>query len=293
MKMLQAILDTARNCGFFLKEKSANLTRVGYNQSRAILLLAWLMVLISGASWAFLQSQAGTVQAAPFALPTVTPTRTPVVTCPPVCKVFLPLVVKEYPWKGVSGWVTFEGNAISGIIVTLQREQGGTWSNLLTVVTNAAGEYAFPSAPALGVGEKYRVVYSNSTDYTKLRYWQTEALSSYTAQQNVQLTSFDVSDIALLTPANGSVLSPTAFSLTWQVRAASPSDVYQVYFYNTIFQKVAESSPVGYAGSVSFTALPSGLNPNTDYQWGVTIAMGDGRMGESYYRRTVRWEEPN
>jgi hypothetical protein len=260
---------------------------------RAILLLTWLMALISGASWVFLQTQTSTVQAAPFALPTVTPTRTPVVTCPPVCKVFLPLVLKEYPWKGVSGVVTFQGEVISGLIVTLQREQNGTWSNLQTAVTDANGEYAFPSAPTLANGQSYRVIYSNHTDYTKLSYWQTEALADYDAQHNKQLTSFDVADIGLLTPANGSVLSPTAFSLTWQVRAASPSDNYRLYFYNTLLQKVAEGSAVGYVGQQTFAEMPAGLNQNTDYAWKVVIEMDDGRMGESYYRRMVRWEEPN
>lgn len=201
-------------------------------------------------------------------------------------RLFMPAINKNYSVARIYGHVT-QGGGMSAIVpLELRFYNGSTWSTLQTTSSDSNGDYAF-LVPTLGSGQMYYVRYLNSTDYTRLAFWRTRVLTSFTGMSDVAIGDFDVANITLNSPAPGSLVSlPTTFQ--WGVRPGTPSDSYEFNLLDyTDGNPWWWSAPLGYVGGYTLNSLPAGFSTMTPYGWYVGVYSPDGGYGESYYLRVV------
>jgi CSLREA domain-containing protein len=194
--------------------------------------------------------------------------------------VYLPLVRNNRPSSGIYGYVTDNGAPAVGVTLDLERLTGSTLTTVQTTTTQADGSFAFTMAPSLGSGQRYGVGYWGTVP-TRLGYWTTKQIDTYTAGSIVHIGDFDIANVTLIAPSNGvSVTLPYTFQ--WTPRPIAPSDTYEFFMPgdNTNYG----ATPLG---QFTLTTLPAGFAIGQSYYWGVYVYQPDGGYGISYEGRQV------
>lgn len=251
----------------------------------------WFAWAVEGTNWeqGFGDSYSyGRVSFAASGAPTPTPSPTPTAT------------PTTAPSAGINGVVTDRGAPASGVTVILRLCVSNSCSNLRTTVTSASGGYTFTNVPSLATGQSYQVAYINGAgggnplDATRLTWWVSFPITTYTTGSSAPGGNFDIGDVALTTPAhNASVLLPATF--TWATRGLS-SDRFSWSLSSTAGILLCYVDPP--ANALSFvldltTGSQCGLFYNTSYNWYVYVANGSwtNGYGLSHYYRTVSFTQ--
>lgn len=223
----------------------------------------------------------------PLTFPTLTPSPSPTPLPPPVN----PTAV---PPRGISGRVTYQGTPVSGINVQLEVCLiGGSCERKARTATDGSGLYNFPYMPSAGTFG-YQVTYRNGdaggnpTDARYLRYWQEPMIADYDYAQRVAGGSFDIANLPLSSPADGSTQAvPTTF--TWQSRGVA-GDQYQWFIDATSDFGLCDQENPGSNLSFVFNSLdcsfPS-VATGTPIAWYVIVHGADGGVGQSQVRTVV------
>jgi hypothetical protein len=146
-------------------------------------------------------------------------------------RVYLPVAVSLNRAKPFTGRVTFMGSAWAGIPVHMaySTDYGSTWDMAYgSAITNALGEYSFDTPPAVGENKGFVVYFNNPTNNPSyLWYFECTLVDS---PSDSYTCNFEIQDIALLSPADGSSIAP-AVTFGWQKRGLA-ADSYYWRFYN-------------------------------------------------------------
>ncbi len=201
---------------------------------------------------------------------------------------YLPVINKPSP-QGIYGTVTYNGAAASGVSLELRFWNGSSYSTRATTTTGADGRYLFMGVPSLSLGQRYYVRYQNSTNDSRLSYWGTRVLTSYTAGGSVAIGDFDIANIPLASPSPGAtVFLPHVFQ--WTRRSATPTDSYDFNLFDPADgNPFWWTNPLDYVSSYALTVPPSGFGYRTTYGWAVGVYSPDEGYGGSFYYRTVRF----
>ncbi|MCL4489343.1 MAG: hypothetical protein M1570_14625 [Chloroflexi bacterium] len=203
-------------------------------------------------------------------------------------QIYLPVVYNSAR-SGLFGHVTVAGSPTAGVPLNLRFYNGSAWSTVMTTTTDTQGLYQFTDVPSLGSGQKYQIEYLNSNprDSTRLWNWTTRLLTDYTAGEGVGIGDFDLANLTLAAPVPSSdVTLPITFQ--WYPRAASPNDSYIFELFEpSSFAPDWYTAPLGYVGSYTLNALPTGFATGHLYSWTVYVAGPDGSGGAAYYSSLV------
>ena len=229
--------------------------------------------------------------AAATATPTATPTDagTPTPTPTPAAT--------PAPGSGVYGQALDGGAAASGITLRLYHcDSYGSCSAASSTTTDSGGIYDFTGAATLSSGYSYYVGFvngasgGNSDDPNHLTYWRSFDITPYTAGSSVEGGTFDIADVVLVSPPDGSSRTlPTTF--TWDGRGVAGdryswaiADPYlsELYYVDPPVEATVFVLDETLGGAI-------GLSYDTEYPWYVYVANGSwaGGYGVSYYYRTV------
>jgi hypothetical protein len=191
----------------------------------------------------------------PGATPTPQPTNTPTPQQP----------------AGIYGRVTLGGAAAGSVALDLRYYNGSSWSTRASATTNSNGEYLFANPPSLSPGQKYYVRYLNpsSTPNGRLWGWYGPDITSYTSGSRVHGGDFDIKDVTMRSPSNGSSVT-LPYTFQWDLRGIS-SDHYRLVFYDPVDDRAATTSDLGYVNQVTITGLPSGWPSGRTYYWWVRV----------------------
>jgi hypothetical protein len=199
--------------------------------------------------------------------------------------VYLPLFSRN---TTLSGTVTLHGAPVAGVQIELRYFDGAVWTSGDFATTDSAGQYFFSPA-SLNAGERYYVRYLNSNDPSRLGYWATKELASYSASVGGSVAAFDIADIGLDGPANDAELGlPIVFS--WFVRSATPNDNYVQILYDPIDDGVYYTNPLGQVSAYTAYGVPY---VDQWYTWWVGVYANNAEVaptdayGESYGYRWV------
>lgn len=205
--------------------------------------------------------------------------------------VFIP-AIKTPPSQGIYGVVTDHGAALPNVQVDLYL-YSGAWSKVASTLTGTDGMYSFQNQPSLAAGQKYFAEFANTEKVsTRLSFWDTKLLTTYTMREEVTIGSFDVADVVLVSPLPGAV-SPLPVAFNWTKRANSPTDSHKLEFYTaSSFAFAYESSPLGYVSTFSLTSLPPSLAFGTQYCWFLEVGSPDGGTGWSYWCNYLTFQAP-
>ena len=199
---------------------------------------------------------------------------TPTPTVWPTPHVFtrLPLISLKIAAFNITGKVTQNGSAVTGVPVALIKSTGSTLIQVASTTTNSGGNYSFPATPSLNGSDAYFVQYRNSSNTSgRLYLWNTSRILSNPATTQVTLPTFDIADVVLSAPLNGSTVS-LPYTFAWQRRAHTSSDSYEFDIYDP-----ADGSPwwytahLGYVSSYALSSPPSGFAYNVPYRWEVWV----------------------
>jgi len=177
---------------------------------------------------------------------------------------------------GIYGRVTLGGVAAGSVVLDLRYYDGSSWSTRANATTNSNGEYLFANPPSLSSGQKYYVRYRNSSSTPNGRLWDWNGtdITSYTSGSRVHGGDFDIKDVTLRSPLNGSsVTLPRTFQ--WDLRGI-PSDHYRLVLVDLVANNIAISSDLGYVNQVTLTSLPSGWPSGRRYYWWVMVCQDAG-----------------
>jgi len=204
-----------------------------------------------------------------------------------VRRAYLPLVRKEEGLPpGLYGRVLQLGVGVSGVAVDLHFFNGAQWSDLQQVLTDANGNYFFPSVPALSAGQMYNVAYANwENNSTRLTYAQSYAITTY-AGGRLSGGDLQVQNIYHSSPDHAATVSLPA-SFCWQTRGVS-GDTYFLVLEDAAQQRHWYAA--GSANCFQLNAMPEGFQYGQTYRWliGVENEPADNyEWGLSYYYRDV------
>ena len=116
--------------------------------------------------------------------------------------------------------------------------------------------------------------------------WFTRVLTTYTADQTVDIGNFDLADVPLVSPGPESIVAlPTTFQ--WNKRAAVPGDSYQFELFDPYGSSDFITPMLGYVDSYTMNSLPAGFTTNQPYGWTVWVNSPDGGYGLSFYYNPV------
>jgi hypothetical protein len=215
----------------------------------------------------------------PTATPSPTPTPTPIIN--PVTSYYMPEALNAAAFPGITGQVLYNGVPVGGIQVTLRKHDASlnTWNDAAFYTTHSDGRFFFKEMPALDSGDIYYVYYKNESLTTgRLWFWATRYITSYVYGSAVNLGTFDIADVRLDSPFNGTVDAlPTTFA--WTRRAAVPSDSYAFHLYDYT-DSIPEfiSASLGYTNSYTLNTLPTSFYPNTTYHWDLYVIPPGGGL---------------
>jgi hypothetical protein len=197
---------------------------------------------------------------------------------------YLPYITRSP--TGIVGRVTENGAPAGGIEVHLR---GG----LAGATTGSDGAFVIPDPPSLGPGQTYHVAYIEAPNPARMLSYETEPITAFVTGDTVDVGSFDIAGITLVTPeANGVVGLPATFQ--WIARPASPNDNYRFYIYlgGSNFPSFV-SEPLGYTSSFTLDALPPNFQPGIGYYWEVRIGtyntLGTPYGEDTDHRRIVKF----
>lgn len=190
---------------------------------------------------------------------------------------------------GIYGRVTLGGAAAGGVGLDLRFYNGSSWSTRSNTTTNSNGDYLFANPPSLSSGQSYYVRYLNpsSTPNGRLGGWYGADITSYTSGSRVHGGDFDIKDVTLQSPSNGSsVTLPRTFQ--WYLRGIT-SDHYHIALYDPVASKLAVSGDLGYVNQVTMTSLPPGWPSGRQYYWWIIVCQDAecNAYGESFEIRAV------
>ena len=207
------------------------------------------------------------------------------VTTLALAKVYLPLISKSP--AGIQGYLTTNGAPVGGVFLELRHFDGQHYSTQLSLYTGASGYYNFNNAPSLPPGQFYYVRYLNhQTDPSRLSFWGSAEITSFTAGDSVAAGDFDLADVPLVAPDPGATVAlPALFQ--WTRRPATPTDSYQLSLFDPNGNAFGQTSLLGYVDGLTVTGVPSSFRSGTTYGWYVAINSPDGGYGESYYYRPI------
>jgi M6 family metalloprotease-like protein len=204
---------------------------------------------------------------------------------PAAKKLHLPLLLKA-PLV-ITGRVRFQNQGIGNISLQLRACSGDL--SECTVVrstkTDATGVYKFTSTPSLPAGKVYQVEFQNglggnADNDNHLTYWRSFGISSSAAGSTVAGGDFDISNVALLSPAhNASPSLPTLF--TWSNRGVA-GDTYSWAIADEGDDELCYMHPPLATTSFVMTTGAGeecGLWYETPYRWYVYVAAASGWSG--------------
>ncbi|MEZ4867363.1 MAG: hypothetical protein R3C14_38920 [Caldilineaceae bacterium] len=231
-----------------------------------------------------------TVAGRPISFPTVTPSPTPTLLPTPVN----PTAV---PPRGISGRVYYQSTPVSGINVQLEVcSIGGSCEMKARTATDSSGLYNFPYMANSGI-YGYQVTYRNGADGGNpvdnryLLEWQEPMIADYDYAQRVDGGSFDIANLPLTAPADGSAQSlPVTFS--WQSRGVA-GDRYQWLIDATSDFGLCDQQDPGSNLTFVFTSLDCSFPAvplNTPIVWYVLVHGSSGGVGKAQVR-TVSFTE--
>jgi len=112
---------------------------------------------------------------------------------------------------------------VSGVNLQLRRCVGGSCTVIANAMSTGGGFYNFTGVPSLPTGYTYHVFFlnhpngGNTADSSRLAWWRSFDITSYTAGSSVSGGNFDIKDVALQSPAHNAFATlPTTF--TWVKR---------------------------------------------------------------------------
>lgn len=208
------------------------------------------------------------------------------------CTLYLPLVVKEPPPPppppSISGTMTYNGNPIAGIALTLQFTQDGTtFTTFSNTVTLANGEYRFTNLPNIQQsGQRYFVRYVNQTDNRYLSAWYTRSITeNFTGEVNIG--NFDIANVLMNAPAHPHT-GPLPVTFRWTARGIASDRYFVQLFGPPNYVPRFLSEPI-LGNTYTLNTLPSGFQMGVQYGWNVGIKSPDedGGTGYSFYYRSI------
>jgi len=185
----------------------------------------------------------------------------------------------------IQGHITYQGNPIGGISVTLFLwSNPTTYSRFRTATTQADGVYRFLDVPPLGTNYYYRVMFENLNQATAyVRGCQGAPIFNYVGV-TTQSGNFEISDIKLLSPTAGATISPP-YAFQWTTRATQ-SDNYKLYISQSSY--TFDSGGLGYSGQYTLNSLAgTSLFAGTSSTWRIGVQLPDGSGCSSRESRTV------
>ena len=203
----------------------------------------------------------------------------------PVNYVFMPLLAKPKPPRGLYGIVKENGSPAADVPLSLRFHDGSTWSTIATTTTASDGTYSFNNMPALAAGQRYYVQYQNSTgEQNRLNIWETQEVSTYIPGSEFNIGNFDLANVELTSPSAGATVN-LPYNFRWTPRPASTTDSYEfnLYDYRDHDPYFYTDSPLGYVGAFTLHSLPPGFVAGVYYAWNIGVYSPDGGYGISYH----------
>lgn len=224
---------------------------------------------------------------------TATPTRTVTPIASPYSLNYLPSSLRaaghftptpQPGMEGIYGQVTLSGAPISGVSVELRFYNGSSYASGGFDSTDANGRFQFTGQPSLAGGQSYYVRYSNQSNPSRVFFWGTLELTSYTGGASVNIGNFDIATNDLISPPDGAERSlPVTFQ--WSTRTDTPSDSYRLHLTDDLYNWFY--GPLGFTGSYVLSSLAGGLDYDTYYFWDVYIYAPDGSYGICWDYHTI------
>ena len=205
-------------------------------------------------------------------------------------QVFLPLILNNHSSTplGIHGQVKQNGTNTSDVPLDLRFYNGSSYSTVMTTTTISDGTFQFIDVPSLNPGQTYSVLYLNLLGESgRLHQWITRELDSYILGSNVDIGTFDIADIPLVSPAHLETVSlPQVFQ--WTRRSATTNDSYEWNLFDLYGGPWWWTDPaLGYVDNYTLNSLPAGFSTGTEYGWNLWVYSPDGGYGISYYYRRV------
>ncbi len=224
--------------------------------------------------------------------PVVLPTLTPTTASTPLPAPVNPTAV---PPRGISGKVLYKGVGIAGITVRLEVcVPSLPCEAKVSTQTDANGNYNFPYAPSQSGFFSYQVTYTNgpdggnASDSRFLSYWQVSksALISYSYAERLAGGTFDIADVELIAPANGTEL-PVPVTFSWKSRDIA-GEKYQGLLdtQNNGLNQCSQDDPgtvLSFTVSTLACQFPA-MVPGVPHRWFVLVFQGGESGGEGASR---------
>jgi hypothetical protein len=197
---------------------------------------------------------------------------------------YMPLVLSH---GSLYGRVTHNGAPVANVLLVLYVYNGSSWSVQTSTLTGPGGDYQFVDQPSLPLGYRYMVEYTNSSDSSRLGYWDTQQITTYLAGTVVQMGDFDVANVQLVDPGHGAAIS-LPYTFKWVKRSATPTDFYRVGIFDiSDFDPYVTTGTVGWVSELQTpSSLPPGFITGVTYYWWVEI-LGGGARGASYWANAL------
>jgi hypothetical protein len=169
---------------------------------------------------------------------------------------------------GIHGWVTYQGNPISGTTINLVLSNHWSYSTIGTATTQVDGAYQFVNLPTLIIGQLYTPFYFSTASSSFVDFCRGASLKSYIAGASVWGGNFDIANIPQVSPPNGATIA-LPYTFQWTKRSGVPSDSYKLAISND--HVWWSTDPSGYVSGYTMNNLPSGLSFGTPYYWSVVV----------------------
>jgi hypothetical protein len=195
-------------------------------------------------------------------------------------------VVQPAANNGINGHVAYQGAAAASIGLLLRFFNGSSWSMAATTYTDATGLYRFLGLASLSPGQKYYVRFGpNTSNPAYLWAWWGPSITSYTSGSTVPGGDFDIADVSLLSPADGSA-AHLPVTLSWQQRGIA-TDTYRVQLWDPSTGEGWLTNDLGNVGNFNITSLPPGAVFGRMYRWDILVFNGPDSYGESLSDRRI------
>ena len=209
-------------------------------------------------------------------------------------KLFLPLILQNYPLQGIHGRITYNDQPIAGITLSLRKFTNSNEVTVATTTTDSQGYYLFKNVPTLTGGYHYYVRYGpNSTNDSFVSIWFGPDRALYQAGSTLHGGDFDIANSLQTSPANQANLAlPVTF--TWAKRPHT-SDTYTLEIFDPSTGQSWNSANVGYNNTYTLSSLYSGMENNKDYGWSPILFEGSNgsSYGYPYYYRLITFQSNN
>lgn len=203
-------------------------------------------------------------------------------------RVYLPLVLNGAAPQGITGRVTVGGAPAAGVTLTLRHFDGSAWSTVAETLTGSDGRYLFTNAPSLSSGQRYYVLFGpNNTNPDLVYAWYGPDITAYTAGVAQEGGTFDIANVALLSPDNGATVT-LPVTLIWQMRGV-PGDSYAAGLFDPTGDDEWSTPLLGAVDRVTINALPGGATYGHTYGWYVDVYAAADSFGTSYFYREIRF----